>query len=65
MGGTGKLVVTGGAGFLGRRIIALAGPRWGQMISVDLAPFPAQIAGVTIRSVIADLTVAGARFLPR
>ena len=57
----GVLVVTGGAGFLGRRIAALAALNWQEVRSVDLQPFPADDpAAASVVSFVADLTVPGA-----
>lgn len=58
---SGTLAVTGGAGFLGRRILALARGGWAELRSVDLVPFPAgDEAANDVRSFAADLTLAGA-----
>lgn len=56
----GVLVVTGGAGFLGRRILALAARTWTELRCVDLVPFPqTDPLASRVRSYVADLTKPG------
>ena len=54
---SGIIAITGGAGFLGRRVAALACADWAQVRSVDLVPYPADDeAAPHIQSFVADLT---------
>lgn len=56
-----RLAITGGCGFLGRRLAALAAPDFEEVRVVDIVPWPDDVeAPANLRVLTADLTRAGA-----
>lgn len=55
-----RLAITGGCGFLGRRLAAIAAPEFEEVRVVDIAPWPADAETPTnLRVIVADLTRPG------